>query len=150
MSVQVFTYKRAKRFFTTLFITYLSVVIYATLFTYNYYIYGKSVNLIAFSSIKLMFSSGNILLILKNVVGNVILFFPFGFFLPLMVKRFRRFYLVFTMGFVFSGGIEACQYYFAERIFDVDDILLNTIGTVLGYVIYKMLYFPYRMIKRNI
>ena len=130
---------RIKRFCTTLFLSYLLSVIYLTLFTFNHYVYGKSVNLIFFDSIKLMLASKDLLLIIKNILGNLILFFPLGFFLPILRKRFRKFWTILGIGFFSSLLIEACQYEFAQRIFDVDDILLNTIGAIVGWIFYKFL-----------
>lgn len=129
---------RIKRFCTTLFLAYLLTVVYLTLFTFNHYVYGKSVNLTMFDSIKLMLRSHNSLLILKNILGNLLLFFPFGFFLPLFFKRFRRFWAMLGTGFLSSLLIETFQYEFAQRIFDVDDMLLNTIGAVLGWILFKV------------
>lgn len=129
---------RFKRFCTTLFLTYLLLVFYLTLFTFNHYVYGKSVNLKILNSIQLMIASGNPLLILKNVIGNVFLFFPFGFLAALLSKRMRKFWISVPSGFFLSLLIESCQYHFAQRIFDVDDLLLNTLGTILGWVAYKL------------
>lgn len=78
------------------------------------------------------------MLILKNILGNVLLFFPYGFFLPLFFKRYRRFGQLLGIGFLSSLLIESCQYEFAQRIFDVDDLLLNTIGAILGWILFKL------------
>ncbi|HET6872852.1 MAG TPA: hypothetical protein VFH42_07670, partial [Sporolactobacillaceae bacterium] len=58
---------RIKRFCKTLFWTYFFTLVYLTLFTFNYYRYGKSFNLVIFDSIKLMLASRNPVLIIKNV-----------------------------------------------------------------------------------
>lgn len=133
--------RRVKRFCAGMFVTYLTMLIYVTLFTYNYYVYGKSFNLVFFDSIKLMFQSGNPWLIAKNVLGNVCLFMPFGFFLPLVYRKLRTFKTCLLLSFFMSFSIEASQYLFANRIFDIDDILLNTVGGILGWILFKNLYF---------
>ncbi|WEG12290.1 VanZ family protein [Pullulanibacillus sp. KACC 23026] len=134
----IFVKHRIKRFCSVLFLTYLLTVIYLTLFTFNYYVYGKSVNLVMFDSIRLMLRSHSPMLILKNILGNVLLFFPYGFFLPLFFKRFRSFSQLLGIGFLSSLLIESCQYEFAQRIFDVDDLMLNTVGAILGWIVFKI------------
>jgi glycopeptide antibiotics resistance protein len=138
--------KRVKRFCMGLFFTYLFTLIYVTLFTYNYYVYGKSFNLVFFDSIRLMFDSGDPWLFAKNVLGNVVLFFPFGFLLPIVYKPMRFFRSCLAISFSTSLFIELCQYQFAERIFDVDDIFLNTVGAMLGWMIFRLFHRIYALV----
>lgn len=135
--VEVLVKYRVKRFCTTLFLTYILTVLYLTLFTFNHYVYGKSVNLVMFDSIKLMLRSHDPILILKNILGNLLLFLPYGFFLPLFFKSYRRFLPIIGTCFLSSLLIETCQYEFAQRIFDVDDVFLNTMGGVMGWLLFK-------------
>ncbi|MGP4079816.1 VanZ family protein [Pseudalkalibacillus sp. R45] len=132
-----------------LFVCYTAVLIYSTLFTFNYYVYGKSFNLVLLDSIRLMWRSGNYWLIFKNVIGNLLLFLPLGFLLPLMFRWLDSFIKMFFISFGVSGLIELLQYYYANRIFDIDDILLNGIGGLSGLVLYKILAFFYRIYERN-
>lgn len=71
-----------------------------------------------------------------NVVGNVACFIPFGILLPINVKSMGRFINILLITFVVSLGIESVQLITKLGSFDVDDILLNTLGGVLGYTIY--------------
>jgi len=130
--------RRIKRFCADIFFTYLFILVYVTLLTYNYYVYGKSFNLVFLDSIKLMLNSGNVWLILKNILGNIILFLPFGFLAPALFSFMRSFSHCFFVSLLISGIIEICQYEFAERIFDVDDIVLNSVGEILGWLIFKL------------
>ncbi len=140
--------RRVRRFCTAMFLTYLTALLYVTLFTYNYYVYGKSFNLVFFDSIKLMLESGSPWLILKNILGNVVLFLPFGFFLPLIYPKLHRFRVCLTLSFLMSLAIEMSQYSFADRIFDVDDIFLNTLGAIIGWMLYKIIRcFAYKIAK---
>ncbi|GEB77156.1 VanZ family protein [Sporolactobacillus inulinus] len=127
------------------FIAYLAFLIFVTLFTHNYYTYGRSSNFVIFSSIRLMLRSGSSVLIVKNIFGNVLLFLPLGFLMSTIIPSKRRFGWQILFAFSISTLIEACQYFFAARIFDIDDILLNTAGSVLGFVIFLLL----RFIKRK-
>ena len=70
-----------------------------------------------------------------NVVGNVIAFMPFGFLLPPLM-HYKTNWLVTTIwAFLFSLFVETIQLFFRLGSFDVDDMLLNTIGGLLGYII---------------
>jgi glycopeptide antibiotics resistance protein len=139
---------RIKRFALLCFILYFIFLGYITLFTYNYYVYGPSVNLVIFDSIKLMMRSGNYWLFFKNVIGNVLLFIPLGILLPVINKKMKNFFLMFVTGFYLSIFIELLQYTVAKRIFDIDDILLNTVGTILGFILYHILAFIYRIFAK--
>jgi len=142
---------RVKRFCAGIFFTYLFILVYLTLLTYNNYVYGKSFNLVLLDSIKLMLNSGNAWLILKNVFGNIILFIPFGFLAPALFHFLRSFSSCFFVSLFISIIIEVCQYEFAERIFDVDDIVLNTVGEILGWLVFKLFYKLYVLFfKKNV
>jgi glycopeptide antibiotics resistance protein len=73
-----------------------------------------------------------------NILGNILAFAPFGFLLPLLNKRYRKFFFVAFLGLLFSVSVEAVQLLLKVGIFDVDDILMNTIGGIMGYVSYKI------------
>ncbi|MFT8318960.1 MAG: VanZ family protein [Sporolactobacillus sp.] len=120
---------------------YLGFVLTLTLFIHNYYTYGRSSNLLLFSSIRLMLRSGNWFLISKNVFGNVALFLPIGLLFPLILKRKDYYGLTLLFGFSFSFLIEICQYRFAARIFDIDDVFLNVLGTLFGRLLLTVIRF---------
>lgn len=67
---------------------------------------------------------------LLNVVGNILMFVPMGFFLPLLKKL--SFPKTVLCGFLFSLFIEIAQLPL-DRVSDVDDLILNTVGTVVGF-----------------
>jgi len=74
---------------------------------------------------------------IKNVIGNMIMFLPFGFFAGYILKLKKgRWALLLSV--VTSLTIETIQYKIG-RVFDVDDILLNVIGGMLGYYLYYSL-----------
>lgn len=75
---------------------------------------------------------------LLNVFGNIAGFVPFGFFLPIVSRRGRRWYNAFFLSFGFSLCIEVIQLVFRVGSFDVDDLLLNTMGGALGFFTYRM------------
>ena len=71
---------------------------------------------------------------LKNLLGNIIPFIPFGFLLPITYKKFRSVISVFFIGFASILFIEIFQFFTKLGSFDVDDIILNMIGIVCGYL----------------
>ena len=75
--------------------------------------------------------------VVVNLAGNVIAFMPFGFFLPIISRRSRKWYNTVSFGLIFSLILETLQLIFRVGSFDVDDMLLNTIGAALGFLVYK-------------
>ena len=76
---------------------------------------------------------------LINVVGNFAMFIPTGVLIPLLWKNKASLGKVVTTGFLLSLSIELIQLPFAVRTSDVDDLILNTIGTLAGYGIFKLI-----------
>jgi len=79
---------------------------------------------------------------IKNILGNMLLLFPFGLLLPILWKKFGNMRKTLLYSFLFTLGIEIIQllsYYVGNkgRSFDIDDIILNTFGAWIGYMFYK-------------
>lgn len=74
--------------------------------------------------------------LLVNLVGNIVMFMPFGFFLPLLWRMTGRRTL--AVGMCVSLFIETVQL-FLPRSTDIDDLILNTAGTALGLLFYRAL-----------
>ena len=75
-------------------------------------------------------------LFLKNVLGNILLFVPFGFFVSWFLKN-KKLKLTFGITMITSVSIELVQLYIG-RVFDIDDIILNIVGGIIGYYIYHL------------
>lgn len=71
-----------------------------------------------------------------NIMGNILAFAPFGFLLPILKESYRHFLVITFLSMFFSLSIELIQLTTRVGIFDVDDILLNTVGGILGYIIF--------------
>lgn len=69
-----------------------------------------------------------------NACLNVLLFVPYGFFLPVLWKEFRNAKKIFAAGFAMTLFIEISQI-FTGRATDIDDIITNLAGTLIGYLI---------------
>ena len=77
---------------------------------------------------------------IKNTILNIILFVPLGIFLPAVWPQYRSLRQIATAGFGSSLSIELLQL-FSWRLTDVDDLLTNTLGAVLGFYLFRWLYF---------
>ena len=70
--------------------------------------------------------------------GNIVWFIPFGFMLPKMLKK-CNFITVALSGFLFSLLIEILQLVLKKGICEIDDLILNVLGTMIGYSAYKII-----------
>lgn len=66
---------------------------------------------------------------------NILMFMPLGFLLPLIWKEYRKMWKVALTGLGFSLAIGFLQL-FCKRATDIDDLITNTVGTLIGYVIW--------------
>lgn len=94
-------------------------------------------NFMPFRTIKMYIDYAYKLNSVENLAGNVLVFMPLGFLLPLVSEELQRFSEVFINVFTFVLGIEVFQLFSAFGAFDVDDILLNCLGAAIGYGCYK-------------
>lgn len=128
-----------------LFYLYIIILSYFLFFSERY---GRIVentsyryNLIIFNEIKRFIKYRQILgfeIFAVNILGNILAFSPFGFLVPLISGRKIGLYKIIALSFLFSLTIETIQLICRVGSFDVDDILLNTIGGILGYIIFKI------------
>lgn len=77
-------------------------------------------------------------IIMYNVFGNLVLLAPLGFFIPYFFKKCRKLVCIIIAGVVCSLAIEVIQGIFGIGSFDVDDMLLNTIGVCVVYFVWKI------------
>ena len=75
--------------------------------------------------------------VFSNLFGNILIFMPFGFFIS-MASRSRGFFKILFYSLLLSLGVEVMQLVTRVGSFDVDDMLLNTIGAALGFWVYKL------------
>ncbi|MBQ9181932.1 MAG: VanZ family protein [Bacilli bacterium] len=92
---------------------------------------------VLFETYREVFINGYIEYFLINFLGNIILFIPFGFVIPLLWNVSNR--KVIVIGACISFFIEISQLLLARGT-DVDDLILNTSGVILGLLLYKLLY----------
>lgn len=76
--------------------------------------------------------------VISNLFGNIAIFMPFGFLVPVLERKKRKFGFTCLLSFELSLTVECIQLVTRTGCFDVDDILLNTIGGMLGYLVYAL------------
>lgn len=74
-----------------------------------------------------------------NLIGNIIAFIPLGYMMPRLYKIFENMFVCMATALLFILGIELFQLFSAFGIFDVDDILLNGLGTLIGYLCFVLI-----------
>ncbi|SDB18438.1 VanZ family protein [Eubacterium oxidoreducens] len=129
-----------------LFLTYLIVLFYflffAESFGRNFASEEYQYNLTLFKEIMLYWNYREQIgygAVFINLIGNIGAFVPFGFLVPSMFPKKNVFFpKVLLEGFLFSLIVESIQLFTKVGSFDVDDILLNTIGVVIGYIIFAI------------
>lgn len=71
-----------------------------------------------------------------NISGNIIIFLPLGFLFPIIYNKFKKFSKILILLVSISLFIEFIQFFIGRSV-DIDDIILNTIGGILGFLFYK-------------
>lgn len=149
-----------KEIISFLFVIYICMVVAVTLFPLpigfpsNLENLNRSVNIIPFASIikdinqigsaydgDALFMIG---LIVRNVGGNILLLMPLGFLAPILWDKYKKFKNTILLGFSISASIELLQliqslFSGVGRITDIDDVICNVLGSIVGYCIYKIL-----------
>ncbi|WP_180960301.1 VanZ family protein [Neobacillus cucumis] len=91
------------------------------------------INLIPFKGLGDPLSTG----FMVNVGGNIALFIPFGFILPIMYPKLRSTLTVTLIGLSLSIMIECIQLTMPNRWTDINDVILNTFGTYIGFRLFR-------------
>lgn len=119
-----------KTAFYTVFAVYLSAVYFLTgLPTVRFFRFDVSLNLIPFAGMAAD---------LKNEIKNVLLFIPLGILLPLLWEKYRTIKDTLLFGLGMTLAIELLQL-FTYRATDINDIITNFLGTVIGYFLFAIL-----------
>lgn len=125
-----------------LFVIYVLLLIYLLFFSEEY---GRIAdvereyryNLIPFVEIRRFWiyrSQLGIFAVFTNIIGNVMGFIPYGFILPIIHRGLRSGFLIILSGFALSLCVETIQLITKVGCFDVDDLILNTLGAAIGYL----------------
>ncbi|HMG66758.1 MAG TPA: VanZ family protein [Chitinophagaceae bacterium] len=76
----------------------------------------------------------------EQILGNLVMLLPLGIYIPLLFPGNSGFFKVFFLCLLFSVSIELMQLITSYRSTDVDDVILNTSGAVVGYIIFKLVF----------
>ena len=124
---------------------WLIIISWITLFNLNYAIAVRIVNGIPFlwiAELFQIFQSGRavlfyVRLVMKGLLINLWMFAPAGFLMPLAFPVFRNGKRIIAAGILCSIFIEILQFMHGGRVVDIDDVLMNGLGTGLGFVFIK-------------
>lgn len=129
-----------------IFVYYLTGVLSFTgIYTISSNMFHNSYGII--TSTGLNFSSDEINLIpfrwitegVRTYIENILLFIPLGFMLPCIWRKYEVLWKTALSGFTFSLIIELSQLFNRNRVTDIDDLLMNTLGALIGWVIFRLL-----------
>ena len=130
---------------TVLFVAYICVLVYFLFFAENmgrtHAVRNYSYNLIPFKEIHRFIAHRAVLgakAVWLNLAGNVAAFIPFGLFIIPVSGRRISFWAAVLLTFDVSLCVEIIQLVAKVGSFDVDDLLLNTLGGLLGALLYKL------------
>ena len=83
------------------------------------------------------------LYLLPEIIMNVLVFIPLGFLLAFSFQNIK-FWQSILIGCLISISIEALQYFYKLGMAEFDDVFHNTFGVLIGYILYKIMYFLLR------
>ncbi len=128
-----------------LFILYIAALIYVLFFLETRSETYHNVNLVPFKTLRMLFKyyftyhHFTPWYWFSNLFGNILLLAPFGLLLPLLRHHRMNLWSILLLAVLFSIVIEAAQYLTGVGEADIDDVILNTLGALLGYGIYRFL-----------
>lgn len=129
-----------------IFISY-RLFFYAYSNNYRGQMTSVSYNLVFFKTISNYIQNINHIgldVLLFNLAGNVAAFMPLGFLLPLAFRRFNA-VKTYMVAFALILCAEVLQLLSRRGVFDVDDLLLNMLGSIIGYGVYKLLFILFKV-----
>ena len=130
--------KRNKQTWLIILLTaYLLILLRITVFRSGSYPIEMSVNLSLFTDLVATYHENGIWMVLYLVVGNIVWFVPFGFLVPVIWQKLKSYHII-PLGFLLSLVIETGQLALKKGMFEIDDLVLNTIGAAIGCLIYKI------------
>ena len=146
------TKKKIKTAGAVLFVLYILALIYFLFFADRY---GQMAfaqreyhyNLVLFTEIRRFWNYREqlgFLAVAANLLGNVVGFMPFGMILPLICRNARGFFFITFSGFTLSLCVEVTQLMTKLGCFDVDDLVMNTLGAAAGYVVFAVCHGIYK------
>jgi len=149
-------YSDFKRFFRLSSIIfglfYVTILLYALFFkAINIRAATNGVNLVPFSTIMSYITgiaNGNSGVALMNLLANIFLFIPLGFYVEVLLRE-RKMKFKMLLIILIPIIVELIQYIFSLGIADVDDVILNSIGGLLGILVFMVVEKLYCIVKKD-
>lgn len=85
----------------------------------------------------------------RNIILNILMFVPFGFLLPFLSKKFQAAWKTYLAGLTFTILIECTQLLLKRGIFELDDLMNNTVGAMIGYGCYRIVLFIIQKVRKQ-
>lgn len=145
--------KKKKLFWCIVLLLYTLLIIKLIIFKYPYSLLYEtaqnwgihfvkmginSANFTPFKTIQMYLHYYGRLNSFENLFGNILIFIPFGFLAPLASDRLKKWFKLLLSSFIFILGIETFQLVTRFGEFDVDDIILNMTGVLIGWLCFLL------------
>jgi glycopeptide antibiotics resistance protein len=92
-------------------------------------------NLVPFRTISIYLRNLGSWFWMRNLLGNLALLFPLGLLAPIAFPALRRWWLIALLAILFSTAIELTQLAVPDRSADIDDVIVNVAGALIGYIL---------------
>ena len=107
--------------------------------TFNFHRSLSDINLVFMKETLKLTHGQSLLDFFYNSLGNVLWFIPFGFLFPTVIQKKSM------VGTILAGGclsvsIESLQFVLETGVSDIDDVFFNVCGTIIGFILYRIIY----------
>jgi len=132
-------------FWLTVFVFYVFLLFALTVFRDGYFIWQfkfyfhrplSQINIIPLVETFKLTKGQSLVDFIYNLYGNIVWFVPMGVFIPALTKRHLGFLRVVLIGALISTSIETMQFVLNTGVTDIDDVIFNTLGAAVGYLLY--------------
>ncbi len=86
---------------------------------------------------------------IENLIGNIVIFIPLGMFIPYLFPKHENFLLFIFTVIISISLVELIQFVTRYGTGDIDDVILNTTGAIIGYIIYMIIVFNKKRKERH-
>jgi len=145
----------SREFWLTVCVFYVLLLFALTVFRDGYFIWQfqfywhrplSQINIVPLVETLKLMKAQSLVDFIYNLYGNIMWFIPMGVFIPALTKRHLGFVQVVFFGALISVSIETMQFILNTGVTDIDDVIFNTLGAAVGY----LLFFVGKWIKRLI
>lgn len=140
---QIFWFHRIVTLILGLYLTIVFALTVSPVYGFSLSHFGNSINLVPLQVLNELNVNP------MNFWGNILLFVPFGLFTVLLSNKCQKLYVSLFIGAGMSLLIEVLQA-FGTRSSDIDDVVLNTAGTLCGYILGRSILFIMPFLRKNI